>query len=356
MRMSRSALSGGPRRVLLGLVFAIVGALAMPSLSAADPPATVAVQGVVDGGLCGFPIQVTLVDGQSTRAGPNALVTGLAKVVVTNLDTGQTATVNGSAPYTVDSSGTLRIWGDEVFAIGSSFIPYVRTSGPLSITTAGVVSSPSNNAKAIDPCALVGPAPVLTPGTTPAPWGLPANALSHMAYAGLIPIIGSLVRHDHVHLDVIVNGQAVTVPAGIGMAEPFDFGPCSPFFNDGDCATGNIYDGLVADSPLHTHSTSGIIHIESDRPGEFTLGQFFDAWGVRLNQSCVGGYCTGGGEQLRVYVNGSQVTGDPRSVVLLNEQEIAVIYGDPGAFNSVPSTYTGGWPSGGCGGIAEPPC
>ncbi|HUY58691.1 MAG TPA: hypothetical protein VMV16_03190 [Solirubrobacteraceae bacterium] len=285
-------------------------------------------------------------------------MTGLAKVVVTNLDTGKTATVNASSPFTTDSLGTVHIWGDDLFIIGPSLLPFEVTKGPLSITAEGVLSSSSDNAEAIDPCALVGPAPVLTPATTPAPWGLAANALSHMAYAGLIPIVGALIRHDHEHLDVIVNGQAVTVPAGIGMAEPFDFGPCSPFFSDGDCATGSIFDGLVADTPLHTHSTSGIIHVETDRPGVFTLGQFFDEWGVRLNQNCVGGYCTGGGKEMRVYVNGDRVAGDPRDLVLTEHQEIAVIYGGPGAFNSVPSTYVGGWPDpgGGCGGAGEPSC
>jgi hypothetical protein len=175
----------------------------------------------------------------------------------------------------------------------------------------------------------------------------------------LTPLIGNVIRHDHDHLDVIINGQAVTVPGGVGQAEAFDFGPCPPAFDDGDCATGNLDYAIVAYSSLHTHSTSGIIHIEADRPAVFTLAEFFDEWGVRFNQSCVGAYCTGGTSQLRVYVNGTQVAGDLRSVVLGEHQEIAVIYGGPGAFDSVPSSYTGGWPDdpgGGCGGTGEPSC
>lgn len=338
-------------------VLATFGMLLGAPAAVANPPGTTTLQGVVDSGLCGFPIQATVVSAQQPRSvGPNAKTTGLSKVVVTNLATGQTASLDGSAPYSFDSSGTLHIWGHDLFVTVGSFVLYESTDGPLSFTAAGVLSSANNKAEAIDPCALVGPAPVLTPATTPAPWGLPTNELSHMAQTGLIPITGALVRHDHVHLDVIIDGQAVTVPAGIGMAEPFDFGPCSPYFDDGDCAAGDIFDGLVADAPLHTHSTSGIIHIETDRPGTFTLGQVFGEWGVRLSQSCVGGYCTGGGKQMRVYVNGTQVTGDPRGLVLTEHQEIAVIYGGPGAFSSVPSTYNGGWPGPDCGGFGQVPC
>lgn len=345
-------------RVLFAVLLAGVGLLAVTARALGDPPGAVTLQAPVDSGLCGFPVQATLVDAQLTRAtGARARVTGLAKVVVTNLATGQVASINGSAPFSVDGSGTLRVWGDDVWISVPSFLPFESTKGPLSITADGTLSSASKNATAVDPCALVGPAPVLTPSAIPAPWGLPIDALSHIRYAGLIPILGRLIRHDHEHLDVVINGQAVTVPAAVGMAEPFGFGPCSPGFNDGDCATGNYYDGLIADAPLHTHSTSGIIHLETDRPGTFTLGQFFDEWGVRLNESCVGGYCTGNGKEMRVYVNGNRVTGDPHDLVLTEHQEIAVVYGGPAAFNSVPSSYNN-WPDpgGGCGGAGEPAC
>ena len=85
------------------------------------------------------------------------------------------------------------------------------------------------------------------------------------------------------------------------------------------------------------------------------LGEFFDEWGVRLDSSCVGGYCTGGGRELRVFVDGRR-TGDPRSIVLANRQEIAVVFGSRAAFRSVPSTYRGGWPGAGCGGPGERSC
>jgi hypothetical protein len=78
-------------------------------------------------------------------------------------------------------------------------------------------------------------------------------------------------------------------------------------------------------------------------------------WGVRLSTSCVGGYCSGGGKQLRVYVDGRRAA-SPRAVVLGNREEIVVVFGGPAALRSVPASYHGGWPGLGCGGSGEAPC
>ena len=46
---------------------------------------------------------------------------------------------------------------------------------------------------------------------------------------------------------------------------------------------------------LHTHDASGIVHIESPDKRDYTLGQFFDVWGVRLSSTCLGApYCNVG--------------------------------------------------------------
>jgi hypothetical protein len=189
---------------------------------------------------------------------------------------------------------------------------------------------------------------------------LPAFALRQIAYARLMPVTGTLTRHDHVHLDLIVNGKRITVPAGVGMAGPVDRGPgpCPPppeSRSIGDCGPGHFFTARIATSPLHTHTSSGIIHIESDRQRTFTLGAIFDEWGVRFDSSCIGGYCTGNGKELRVFVDGKRVSGDPRSVVLADRQEIAVVFAGSGGFRSVPFTYAKRWPVG-CGGSAEPAC
>src|SRR5436309_12821748 len=91
-------------------------------------------------------------------------------------------------------------------------------------------------------------------------WPAPPNPLALTRKAGLTPETHEFVfLHVHAHLDVFVNGRAVTVPAAIGInihdpavkriAEPngsFAYGGINP-----PCAHPCI-------SPLHTHDTSGI--------------------------------------------------------------------------------------------------
>src|SRR6476619_7075254 len=110
--------------------------------------------------------------------------------------------------------------------------------------------------------------------------------------------------HVHQHLDMFVNGRRVAVPAGIGIG----------------AAQGFI-------SPLHTHDASGIVHVESPDVRTFTLGDLFDVWGVRLTRRCLGGYCARGAERLRVYVDGRQVAGEPRTLPLAAHAEIVVAFG-----------------------------
>jgi hypothetical protein len=120
------------------------------------------------------------------------------------------------------------------------------------------------------------------------------------------------VIHIHQHLDIFVNGKHMPVPANIG-----------------------IYDGQFL-TELHTHDASGIMHVESPTRREFDLGQFFGVWGVRLNATCVGGYCEPATRWI-VYVNGKAYTGNPALLVLKPHQEIAFVIGTPP--KRIPSSY-----------------
>ena len=319
----------------------------------------------VDTRLCPFPLEITVRSRDENRQVDTTALRfrfiGPSTITLRNKTTGRTAILNSSASYTLDTTtGSFTFRGHQVwFWSTGKHVPFASTDGKGSLDAPYfVLSGDVLRTRVIDPCALVAASPPSTkPRTTPAPWGRPANTLSQIGRAGLVPVIGRVIRHDHVHLDVIVNGKNVTVPGVVGLAEPLDVGPCrlGPTAS-GDCATGHGFFAQVANSPLHTHSPSGIIHIESDRPGTFTLGQFFDEWGVRLDSSCVGGYCTGDGKELRVFVEGKRALGDPRQIVLGNGREIAVVFGSPGEDGSVPSTYDGVWPGGGCGGPGETSC
>ena len=124
--------------------------------------------------------------------------------------------------------------------------------------------------------------------------------------------------HIHQHLDIFVNGKPVAVPVGVGVNES---------------------SGFISD--IHIHDNTGIIHVEAPVIQDFTLGQFFDIWGVRFTLKCIGGYCRQDDKALKLFVNGALYSGDPRQLILKNHQEIVVAYGtDQELPNLIPSAYT----------------
>jgi hypothetical protein len=319
----------------------------------AGTPSTRSFQGV-DSRLCPFPLAVAGTRAEKPVRG--GALRELTSVVLTNRSTGRTAFLRASGSAT----GT-RFSGEQLWLGEKNNVPYLATTGPGRRLATGVVAGAALHRRVIDPCALVAATPPATePAATAAPWGLPAYALSQIAFASLAPLAGKPTRHDHLHLDLIVDGRSVTIPAGIGQAEPVDRGPgpCPPppdARTIGDCAPGHYFTAEVAASQLQTHSSSGIVHLQAERPGALNLGQFFDEWGVRFDASCLGAYCAEGGKELRVYVDGRRVPGDPRKLVLRDGREIAVVFGGPGAFRAVPSRYGKRMPAG-CGGAGEPTC
>jgi hypothetical protein len=164
--------------------------------------------------------------------------------------------------------------------------------------------------------------PVNLPGQLkgPAPWPQNGAELRTRLSALQLPALKreGLRRHIHQHLDVFVEGKRVTVPAGIGIDPNLRF-----------------------ISPVHTHDTSGVIHIESPTIRRYTLGEFFAVWGVRFRGGCLAGYCGGNGRTLRVYVNGRPVVGDPASFPLAAHQEIVVAFGTP---QQLPKPIPASWP------------
>jgi hypothetical protein len=159
--------------------------------------------------------------------------------------------------------------------------------------------------------------------------------------AGLTPETHEFVfLHVHAHLDVFVNGDAVVVPAGIGIniADP----AVKRFkANDGSTGYGGI-DPPCAEpciSPLHTHFDDGVLHTEAKKDRFNTLGEFFTEWNVRLDTRCVGGYCRPAAP-ITIYVDGSRFSGNPRPIELGDKREIAIVIGTPPA--DIPSTFGGG--------------
>ncbi|MDE1841744.1 MAG: hypothetical protein KGI09_07670 [Thaumarchaeota archaeon] len=107
------------------------------------------------------------------------------------------------------------------------------------------------------------------------------------------------IFHIHAHLDIFVNGQPITVPASIGI-------------KDNTC----LY-------WLHTHKSDGIIHIESPKSRDFSLGEFLDIW----KSTNTGLPSTN--ENPIIYVNGHVVTTSLKDILLNAHDEIVLVYGNP---------------------------
>jgi hypothetical protein len=137
-----------------------------------------------------------------------------------------------------------------------------------------------------------GAAPTNSPGSTAATVAnIPCDSGEHFDI------------HYHAHLTLTYQGQQTTIPAGVGIDPSV---PCIHW--------------------LHTHATSGIIHIEapaSSASRKFTLGDFFAVWGQPLSSQQVGAYAISSPDQLRAWVNGQPYTGDPAKIVL--ESHTAVV-------------------------------
>ncbi len=152
--------------------------------------------------------------------------------------------------------------------------------------------------------------PKTTPTSAASAFAAPSDPVAGIQAAGLSLLQQEgQVLHIHAHLDVYVDGKPIVVPAGIGTAEG---------------------KGI---SPLHTHETDGIIHVESPVKKDYTLGQVFQEWQVQLTDSCLGNRCGG----VDAYVNGKPVTGDPASIAIRAHDEIAVVSGQQPS--KVPSRY-----------------
>lgn len=142
--------------------------------------------------------------------------------------------------------------------------------------------------------------------TTPAPWSANTNDLKQRLQLLNIPalVAEGTAFHIHQHIDIFINGTSVAVPANIGISPNNDF-----------------------ISPIHTHDTLGIIHVESPVVQTFTLGQFFDVWGVRFTDTCLGSYCNDSNQTLKLFNNGQPIAINFRSLPLTSLQQISIIFG-----------------------------
>jgi hypothetical protein len=166
-------------------------------------------------------------------------------------------------------------------------------------------------------------APTVARGARSAPpWNAPGDPTARAKAAGLSMLSAEgTVEHIHSHLSLSVNGRAVTVPALLGI----------------DQRANTI-------SPLHTHDTSGIVHVESPVRATFTLGQVFTEWNVALDATHLGSYTSGGDTTITTFVDGKKFTGDPASIVLVDHEDIDIVVAPSSQTVTAPAAFT--WPAG----------
>jgi hypothetical protein len=115
--------------------------------------------------------------------------------------------------------------------------------------------------------------------------------------------------HYHAHVAILYKGAPVSIPAQTGI------------LRNQNCFYW-----------MHTHSTSGIIHIEAPKDSasrQFTTGDFFAIWNQPLSKRQVATFTVGKGDQLEMWVDGKPYTGDPSKIVLKSHTNVVIEIGPP---------------------------
>ncbi len=92
----------------------------------------------------------------------------------------------------------------------------------------------------------------------------------------------SIIMHTHSSLNVTVNGDSLLIPNGVGINSTlWNDHSLDKFGTERKSTTfGTISPAM---SPLHTHDSSGLIHVESTEYRNYTLGDFLNIWGLPLD-------------------------------------------------------------------------
>ena len=89
--------------------------------------------------------------------------------------------------------------------------------------------------------------------------------------------------HLHPELNIAMDNKSLTVPSNIGIN--------SSLWSDHSLDKYGMQAmpemGMSSMAPLHTHDDSGIIHVESSINRNYTLGEFLNVWGLKLDDKIV---------------------------------------------------------------------
>ncbi|WP_186310787.1 hypothetical protein [Paraburkholderia sp. BCC1886] len=114
----------------------------------------------------------------------------------------------------------------------------------------------------------------------------------------------SELYHVHAHIAIVKDGQTLALPANVGILAQCNY-------------------------EMHTHDSTGIVHIETPTLKNFTLGQFFDIWGEPLTSTNIAGV-TG---TVVAYINDNgdsrRYMGELRDIELISHRDITLQIGTP---------------------------
>ena len=106
--------------------------------------------------------------------------------------------------------------------------------------------------------------------------------------------------HVHPTLKIVINGIEQTIPANIGI-QP------------------------TCMNSLHTHDTSGTIHVEAPEQRDFTLADFFAVWKEPFSKDQILDSKVDAQHLIRETVNGVEVQ-DRENTILHDKDQIAIYY------------------------------
>lgn len=101
-----------------------------------------------------------------------------------------------------------------------------------------------------------------------------------------------LKQHQHATIQIVVDGTPEPIPTNIGITD-------------------------TCESALHTHDTTGTLHVEAQDLYAYTLGDFFRVWKKPIERS---------GYALTTFVDAQKYDGDPENIVLKDKQQLILSY------------------------------
>ena len=112
---------------------------------------------------------------------------------------------------------------------------------------------------------------------------------------------GGISMHIHPRIGIVIKGEEQNIPANIGIPSP-------------QCMR-----------PLHTHDTSGTIHLEFPETRDVPLDDFFKIWKKPFSSACIFEFCNGPDGNVKMSVNG-EPNEEFENYIMKDQDNIVITY------------------------------